>query len=196
MTKLQSRLKRLSSLREDLLALCAVKCRMSHERVLKDPDTMLPLVYRFPEGSYRRVGLCSPEVRAQRLGCSHTTARIKLENAIQELAINDADDSGPGSILTRELNWLDNEIHLLDHRKGKAEKTLAEVLEETCRTGNRAHTSERLRETEQQIREMERLHDEHVDRIGMLRDRVMNEMDRLIERYRTGSGSDRVMNST
>ena len=128
------------------------------------------------------MGLCSPEVRAQRLGCSHTTARIKLENAIQELATNDADDSGPGSILTRELNWLDNEIHLLDHRKGKAEKTLAKVLEERYRTGNRAHTIERLRETEQQIREMERLHDEHVDRIGMLRDRVMNEMDRLIER--------------
>jgi hypothetical protein len=181
MIKPHSRLDRLSSLREDLVALRAVKCRMSHERVIRAPDSMLPLVCSLPEGNYQRVGLCSPEVRAQRLGCSHTSARIKLENAIGELDLDGADKSALASSLAQEWNWLNNEIHLLDHRKGEAEKTLARILEETYAADDRARTGERLRDAEQAIREMERLHDEYVDRIDVLRDRVVTEMDRLIE---------------
>src|SRR5215207_4743614 len=113
----RKRLEYLPRLREELAALCVVKCHMSHERVVRAADSMLPVVCRFPEGSYQRVGLCSPEARARRLGCSHTTARTKLERAISEL-----DTRGePGASLGHELNWLDNEIHLLDHRKGEAE---------------------------------------------------------------------------
>jgi len=78
-------------------------------------------------------------------------------------------------------NWLNNEIHLLDHRKGEAEKTLARILEETYAAGDQAPTGERLRDTEHAIREMERLHDAYVDQIGVLRDKVVTEMDRLIE---------------
>ena len=179
--KPQNRLDRLSSLREEIVALCAVKCHMSHERVIREGDSMLPVVCSFPEGNYQRVGLCSPKVRAQRLGCSHTTARIKLGSAIDELDLDGAVRSGPGSLLADQLNWLNNEIHLLDHRKGEAEKTLAKILEETYVAGDRARTAERLRDAEQAIRDMERLHDEYVDRIGVLRDRVVTEMDRLIE---------------
>ena len=179
--KLRNRLDCLASLREEIVALCAVKCRMSHERVIREADSMLPVVCRFPEGAYQRIGLCSPEVRSQRIGCSHTTARTKLGSAIEELNIAGADKSGPGSFLADELNWLNNEIHLLDHRKGEAEKTLAKILEEAYGAGDRARTGKRLREAEQTIREMEGLHDEYVDRIGVLRDRVVAEIDRLIE---------------
>jgi hypothetical protein len=179
--KPQNRLNRLSSLREEIVALCAVKCQMSHERVIREGDLMLPVVCSFPEGNYQRVGLCSPEVRTQRLGCSHTTARIKLGSAIDELDLDGADKSGPGSLLAHELNWLNNEIHLLDHRKGEAEKTLARILEETYVAGDRARTAGRLRDAEEQIREMERLHDEYVDRIGALRAKVVAELERLIE---------------
>jgi hypothetical protein len=179
--KPQNRLNRLSSLREEIVALCAVKCHMSHERVIREGDLMLPVVCSFPEGNYQRVGLCSPEVRAQRLGCSHTTARIKLGSAIDELDLDGADKSGPGSLLADELNWLNNEIHLLDHRKGEAEKTLAKILEETYVAGDRARTAGRLRDAEEQIGEMERLHDEYVDRIGALRAKVVAELERLIE---------------
>jgi hypothetical protein len=142
---------------------------------------MLPLLCSLPGGNYQRVGLCSPEVRAQRLGCSHTSARIKLENAIDELDLDGAGNSGLGSLLAQELNWLNNETHLLDHRKGEAEKTLARILEETYAADDRARTGERLRDAEHAIRGMERLHDAYVDRIGVLRDRVVTELDRLIE---------------
>jgi hypothetical protein len=167
-------------LREEIIALQVVKCHMSHERIISVAGSLLPVVGHLPEGNYQRVGLCSSETRTQRLGCSHTMARIKLESAIDELETGAGETSGPGSFLRSELNWLNNEIHLLDHRKGEAEKALA--LLEAYSAIDRAGEVERLREAEAKVREMERLHDEYVDRIGILRDRVVIEMDRLIER--------------
>ena len=84
--------------------------------------------------------------------------------------LDGADKSGPGSLLADELNWLDNEIHLLDHRKGEAEKTLARILEETYVAGDRARTAGRLRDAEEQIREMERLHLTRRELDGALRE--------------------------
>src|SRR3954468_5938039 len=115
------RLDYLFSLRHQIAALGVVKCRMSHERVIRAADTMLPIICRFPAGSYQRIGLCNPEVRAVRLGCSHTMARVKLEKAINELGTGERDSTGLVTFLGHELNRLDNEIHLLDHRKGEAE---------------------------------------------------------------------------
>lgn len=180
------RLDYLSSLREEIVALAAVKCHMSHERIIRAAGSLLPVVCRFPEGAYRRVGLCSPETRAQRLGCSHTMARIKLESAIDELETGAGEESVPGSFLRSELNWLNNEIHLLDHRKGEAEKTLARILEEYGAVDG-AGQAKRLREAEAKVRELERLHDEYVDRIGILRDTIVTEMDKLIECVRNES---------
>ncbi len=177
----------LSSLREEIVAFRAVKCHMSHERIISVARSMLPVVDRLPESNYQRVGLCSPETRAQRLGCSHTMARIKLESAIDELETGAREKNGLESFLRSELNWLNNEIHLLDHRKGEAEKALG--LLEAYRASDRAGQVERFNEAEAKVREMERLHDEYVDRMGMLRDRVVTEMDRLVARYRLARGT-------
>ncbi len=181
----------LSSLREEIVALRAVKCHMSHERIIRAAGSMLPVVGRLPEGAYQRVGLCSQKTRAQRLGCSHTMARIKLESAIDELEAGAEEKSGPGSFLRSELNWLNNEIHLLDHRKGEAEKAIA--LFETYSASDRGGQVERLKEAEEKVREMERLHDQYVDRMAILRDRVVTEMDRLIERYRGAPGTSPIV---
>lgn len=162
----------LTSLRDEITALAVVKCGMSHERVLQTPDSM-PVVCRFPEGSYKRVGLCTFEVRANRLGCSHTMARIKLKAAIEALESSECDRREP---LANELHWLDNQIHLLDHRKGEAEKNLATVLE----TNNQVSDCAPLRKAAEEIRELEQLHDVYVERIGGLRDKVVAELDKLI----------------
>jgi len=119
-------------------------------------------------------------------------ARIKLESAIDELETGAREKNGPESFLRAELNWLDNEIHLLDHPKGEAEKTLARIMEEHG-ASDRAGQTERLREAETKVRELELLHDEYVDRIGILRDRIVAEMDRMIERYGTESESSSVI---
>jgi hypothetical protein len=162
---------------------------MSHERVVVAADTMLPVVRCFPAGSFQRIGLCDHETRALRLGCSHTTARVKLGAAIRELDVCGGDGRGLAESLGYELNLLNNEIHLLDHRKGEAEKELAKLLLEARGDGARTHGDERLRKAEEDVREMERQHDEYVERMGLLRDRVLAEMDRLIRNACVGKGA-------
>ena len=169
-------------LRGEIAALGVVKCHMSHERIIRAGEPRPPLVSSCPKGSYKRVGLCSPEVRTQRLGCSHTTARIKLGDAIKELNTGNGKNSGQGPSLGSELNWLNNQIHLLDHQKGEAEKTLAKMEEEMYFADDQTQRGAKLMGAQEAVRELERLHDGYVEQIGLLRDKVLNEMDRLSER--------------
>lgn len=175
----QKHLNQFRSLREEIAALCIVKCRMSHERVVRDASG-LPVICRFPEGNYQRVGLCAPEVRAKRLGCSHTTARIKLEDAINVLVTSHGENNSSSLRMSREFVWLNNAIHLLDHRKGEAEKEAARILAESHQGIEPVNNEEKLKEAEKGICELEELHDEYVERIGELRDSVIKEMDKLL----------------
>lgn len=178
--KLEKPIDRLRSLRKEIASLCIVKCHMSHERIRGVGKFKLPIVSHFP-GNYQRVGLCSPEVRAERLGCSHTTARIKLQDAISELSTGHGNNDGQDSELAIELNWLNNQIHLLDHRKSEAEKNLAKIAEQIYHASNQADNVEELTEAKKVVLEMEQLHDRYVEQIGVLRDRVLNSLDRLIQ---------------
>jgi hypothetical protein len=176
----QKLLNLLRCLRVEIATLCIVKCRMSHERVVRDQSSGLPVACRFPEGSYHRVGLCTPALRARRLGCSHTSARIKLDDAIRVLALSDGGNHRTSTGLSCELAWLNNAIHLLDHRKGEAEKRLARILDEVNAAEASRHRCEKVREAEDDVCQMEQLHDEYVERLGRLRDRVIQEIDKLL----------------
>jgi predicted nucleic acid-binding Zn-ribbon protein len=83
-------------------------------------------------------------------------------------------------VLSRELRWLDNAIHLLDHRKGEAEKRLARIRDEVCGTSEREKKGEKVRKAEKEVGEMEQTHDEYVERLGHLRDKVISEIDKLL----------------
>lgn len=138
------------------------------------------MICRFPEGSYQRVGLCTAEIRAKRLACSHTSARIKLDDAIKKLATSDRGNNAASLVFSSELVWLNNAIHLPDHQKGEAEKSLARILDEAHRAGAQGDKGQNMRESENEIYEMEQLHDEYVERIGELRDRIVIEIDTLL----------------
>ncbi len=171
----------LCRLRDKIAALSVVKCCMSHERINRAGKPLLPVVSRLPGISYQRVGLCSPEVRAQRLGCSHTTARIILEDAIDELGRVVEEGGGQISLIGSDLNWLNNQIHLLDHSKGEAEIVVAKAEEELAGKDAHEQGEEILIRAKQSVFEMERLHDKYVEQLGDLRDRVVNELDKLIQ---------------
>ena len=170
------RARQLHSLRAEIAALSIVNCRMSHERTIKEPGSMLPIKSKLYQDTYERIGLCSHEVRARRLGCSHTTARIKLADAIDELR----PETDLSAAWSRELRYLDNEIHLLDHRKGEAETMLALAHEEVCRAGAPLSPKDKVTQAEKEVYDLERLHDEFVARIGALKDGVLAEIDRLM----------------
>jgi len=105
-------------------------------------------------------------------------ARIKLEMGLNQM---ETWDSSLNVSLSSELNLLDNEIHLLDHRKGEAEKVFARLLAEAFSTDGHVRECARVRRAEEKIRELEGLHAQYVERIGVLRDKVVAELDKLIE---------------
>jgi hypothetical protein len=146
---------------------------MVHEQVVGAPNATLLLASQEPSLSFERVGLCCAEVRAERLGCSHTMSRSNLETAIGELGRPTAEH------LRYELNWITNEIHLLDHRKGAAEARLARARQEKRGQG-RDEGEFKLLEEYREVKRLELQHDEYVERIGALRDRVVLELEGTI----------------
>ena len=161
----------LSSLCDEIASLRVVKCRMNHERVIGAAVRAQPPGSRVPLHNFKRVGLCSPDERNARLGCSHTMSRTKLDRAISELEPEQAGQLG------RELNWLTNEIHLLDHRKGEAELRIATAR---CEAGGGLGDTRALELMEEEVARLERQHDEYVERVGALRDRIMFEIERVL----------------
>ena len=174
------RLDKLRCLRDEIAAMRIVKCRMSHEQVVRDDASGLPKTCRFAESGYRRIGLCAPELRATSLGCSHTSARIKLEEAIGALCSSNGQQTPALSQMRDEFAWLDNAIHLLDHRKGDAEKRFAEICERSNQSVRSADEEHTIKEARNGIGELEALHDAYVERIGNLRNRVVAEIDELL----------------
>lgn len=76
---------RLLEVREELNRMAAVKCRMTHERVLIDPKTGLPVAGIAPEMEFRRRDLCRDAKRNANLACSQTMARYSMAKALEVL---------------------------------------------------------------------------------------------------------------
>lgn len=163
----------LVSLRDRIASLRVVKCRMTHERVVGVHDPARPAAHLTTLSTFTRVGLCSPDERDERLGCSHTMSRVKLDAAISELEPEKAGQ------LRHELNWLTNEIHLLDHRKSNAEARLAAARHEAGREPTGAKAAKVVKESKE-VKRLERQHDEYVERVGMLRNLVVLEIEKLL----------------
>ncbi len=152
---------------EQIAELKVVKCRLTHERVKIDPQTKLPIPHVLPD-TYARIGLCSPEERKIRLACGHTMARYLLQEAV---TIMDGDESA----LRSELDEVTNKIHSLDHQKGDAEKYFAQLVEQKC-------VQKELESAAAQIEEIEIQHTDCVEKIGKLRNKILDRMKIVIER--------------
>lgn len=169
----QPRISYLTLLRDEIAALRIVKCRMEHERIVSPTGSLRQEAGQAHSREFQRIGLCSPEVRAERLGCSHTMSRVKLDEALEELL---PDRAGP---LRDELNWLTNQIHLLDHRKGAAEARKAKAAREIRGRAGGEEAIE-LAIASEQVDKMEQEHDRYVERVGQLREVVVAELDKIM----------------
>ena len=158
----------------------SVKCRMAHERVRIDKETGLPIAQTTPESSYKRIGLCSPEIRAEMVSCGHTMARYLLQDAL-ELLNSEGKDT---VFLEAELSDLINRIHIFDHKKGEAEKRLAKLIEKMYFQPETNLTSD-FEVASAEIKNIERQHDEYVERTSRLRNLIIFEMKTVIESAKT-----------
>lgn len=179
----ETRIAYLTLLRDEVASLRIVKCRMEHERIASSAGWVRQGTGQSLSPAFKRVGLCSPEVRAERLGCSHTMSRVKLDGAIKELWPGIAERLGD------ELNWLTNQIHLLDHRKGAAEARKAMAAQQIGGRVGGDGASEAGTES-QQVEEMEREHDRYVERLGQLREVVVTELNEAIRQLEKSNESE------
>lgn len=164
-------LEKFKDLYEKILNLKTVKCRYHHERIIYDKETNLPIPSLMPEPSYQNIGLCSPEIRAERIACGHTMARYLLEDALSLLASNGVKTEN----LQNDLREVTNKIHTLDHEKGFAEKHLARLVEKKHDETESDLTVE-IEKAKSSIREIEDYHSNCVEKIGTVRDSIISEM--------------------
>ena len=111
----------LTALRDRVAALQAPPCGMAHERIPAGADGGPMASSRSPSG-FARIGVCPETVRAVHIGCSHTTARYLLRDALMMLP--GAEAKG----LLAALHELEQAISLLDHRRYDAESRRAEAM--------------------------------------------------------------------
>ena len=164
-------------LRDRIKNLRSVKCKISHERVRIDNATGLPLTRRMPERIFERKGLCPPEIRRKRITCGHTMARYDLVEALEMLEVEGANTKRK----CEELNELTDRIHALDHKKGFAEARLGNIVETQVLEPGKFPETE-LRNVRTEIREIESQHDDCVEKISALCEKILDEMDELINK--------------
>ncbi len=155
-----------------------VKCRLTHERVQIDKASNLPVTRHLPETIYDRIGLCPHETRSNRVSCGHTTAHLPLLDAIKMLEPSDSDNHHLWSDFDRILN----QIYQLDHKKGFAESDLAVLIEKQINQKEEFSGAD-LEVAKKVIQEIEVQHDKCVEEIGKVRDRVVVEMQKVIETF-------------
>jgi hypothetical protein len=109
------------ALRNRVAALHATPCGMAHERIPSGADGM-PLRDGRNQSGYVRPGICIAALRDGHVGCTHTTARYVLRDALQEMG-GEATEA-----MLDELRQLENAISLLDHRRYDAECRRADAL--------------------------------------------------------------------
>lgn len=155
-----------------------IKCRLTHERVQIDKTSKLPVVRHVSEPVYDRIGLCPHETRSERVSCGHTTAHVPMLEAIRMLEAEGNFDRELWSDFDRILN----QIYQLDHKKGFAESDLAVLIEKQVNQPNKYLEIERV-DAENAIKEIEDQHDKYVEGIGKVRDRVISEMQKVIDTF-------------
>jgi len=107
--------------RARVAALTAPACAMAHESIPLGSDGAPARNAASPSG-YARAGICPAAMRERHIGCSHTTARLVLRDALDALT------GGDDALLRDELRAVENSISLLDHRRYDAETRLAQAL--------------------------------------------------------------------
>ncbi|HLL47814.1 MAG TPA: hypothetical protein VK399_13970 [Longimicrobiaceae bacterium] len=173
-------LESLRALREQVASLQVTRCRMFHERVRVENGAVLRVSRGEPEPSPVRIGLCSPEVRARNLACGHTMARYVLLDAVRALHAAGRLPRAAHDPLEQALESVCNGIHLLDHRKGDAERQLALSSEREHRSRGEPAEDEATGEAARsaaEVRRLEEQHDAYAEQIRELQGAVLAHLD-------------------
>ncbi len=172
-------LERLIEAKEKLHLLKSVRCRMTHERVLIDRHSNLPVAGITPEMEFKRRDLCDAAKRSVNLACSHTMARYSISDALDVL-----EEFGANETRREELNYLNTTIHNLDREKSDAEIEAARIIKKLHEDGdeNIKILLEEKSKISEKISEIERRHDICAEKIEKLKDEVFAALNMAIQK--------------
>lgn len=115
----------LTEIKEKLKNLEPVHFELSHETVLLDSNTKLPVKLNIgDEQVFQRIKLCDQTERNHRLGCAHSSSNDTFNRLVEDLARQDE------IIGKLQIQFNETVVHIykLDHKKGDLEKLYAESL--------------------------------------------------------------------
>jgi len=162
----------LSEIKQNLNGFQFVHCGLSHEAVLLDRKSNLPVKNEISdENIYKRVDLCSLIDRKQRLGCAHSSANDTFNKLIDELPEKDFIIEK----FRKQFNELIFQIYMLDHKKGNLEKNFAEAIDPS----NSCELSSS--NIQKELDACKHTHSIHIDQLSEIRSCIIQRIDKLIE---------------
>ena len=161
----------LLEIKQKLSAYQVVHCGLSHEAVLLDRKTRIPVkLGNSHEEVYKRVQLCNLTDRNQRLGCAHSSANKAFTNIIEELPTDPIIEK-----LKREFNKLIFQIYTLDHKKGNLERDFAETLESSNSNGLTSS------DVQKELNACIQIHNSYMNQLHQLKSNIIIHIDKFIE---------------
>ncbi|MEO0509192.1 MAG: hypothetical protein AAF065_04990 [Verrucomicrobiota bacterium] len=166
----------LESLYQQISAFDFTYCGMAHERIQRVKEGLEPIRNASIDHGYQRSEYCCSTTRAQRLGCAHTTGRIRFCEFLDALPRPMFDEER----ITKwkeELQKLDLLIVKVDWQKSDAELDHARQSDALCQgTQESPERNAQLANTSQLIRELIDTHTDYIERLRQLRNEVLAEI--------------------
>ena len=180
-------LKSLIKTRNTIKTFEGVKCGMTHERVVFERSSGLPVPNSTEPNSFKRINLCPIETRRKRLACGHTAVRNYLKDFIVSLYNYKEFNEVQIQKLYDALSKIDFDICSLDHLKGYAELKYASRLDEVfkIKEGQKqieSIISDDLNTEKEEIKKLEEQHDGYVGKMLELKTEILQIVDEVINK--------------
>ncbi len=165
---------RLRAIEADIRSFDLSCCQLYHEKVKRKSDGITPIIDTSVEHGFERVTFCSNKTRASRLGCAHTSARVRLKNLIRKLPESFCHQA-QAEHWTKCVIRLEMAIIRADMKKSDYELEHARCSANLCTsTQPAASTTEQLADLNEKIRLIELEHNACIQQLSSLCDEILD----------------------
>ncbi|WP_156817092.1 hypothetical protein [Rubritalea marina] len=147
---------------------------MKHEKVQRSNNGIDPLPCSLSGEGFKRFQYCSNAIRSKRLGCAHTTARIRMLQILDDLPTRVAPEKQieQWKSIVQEL-----EQSIIDVDRKKSDAELAHAIQSAEIQREATKKSEiqgKLANTAAHIAELIKTHNHYLDKLERLRNEVLD----------------------
>ena len=163
----------IDQIRKELENFEFIHCGMAHEKIQRESDGISPLHDCAADHGLKRVTYCNAQVRSRRMGCAHTTARIKFLEILDKVPKTGL-SSEKVEAWKQQVSDLDFAIIQVDQRKSDSELQHAQKSIELCDSPTKqAEISADLHKLNKVIDNQINEHGNYLNQLKSLRDEVL-----------------------